>query len=144
MTGWRIGWACGNAKLVSALGKVKSNIDSGIFSAIQLAGIVALEGPQDCLARMRLLYQERRDVLVQGLSSLGWLVTPPKATFYAWIKLSPRRDSIKFCSLLLEKANIVATPGVGFGRYGEGFIRMALTVPKERIDEAIIRLKKII
>ncbi len=143
MTGWRIGWACGNQKLVAALAKVKSNIDSGIFSAIQLAGIAAIEGPQEDISRMCGLYQERRDCLVEGLRSLGWQVRPPKATFYVWIKLPKKTSSIKFSSLLLEEADIIATPGVGFGKYGEGYIRMALTVPKERIKEAVGRLKKI-
>ena len=144
MTGWRIGWACGNASLVSALAKVKSNIDSGIFSAIQLAGIAALEGPQEYVNNMCALYQERRDVFISGLKSLGWQVTLPKATFYVWIRIPKKTDSIKFSGLLLEKANIVVTPGVGFGKNGEGYIRMALTVPKERIKEAIQRLKKIL
>lgn len=143
MTGWRIGWACGNTKLIAALAKIKSNIDSGIFSAIQLAGIAALEGPQEHIVNMRELYQERRDILMRGLKELGWQAQLPKATFYAWIKIPKKADSIKFSSLLLEKANIVVTPGVGFGKYGEGYIRMALTVPKERINEAIARLKKI-
>ena len=144
MTGWRIGWACGNAKLISALAKVKSNIDSGIFSAIQLAGIAALGGPQEHIRDMCSLYQKRRDTLVNGLRSLGWQVRPPRATFYVWIKIPPKTDSIKFSALLLEKANIIATPGVGFGKYGEGYIRMALTVPKEKIQEAIRRLKRIL
>ncbi|MDD5432918.1 MAG: LL-diaminopimelate aminotransferase [Candidatus Omnitrophica bacterium] len=143
MTGWRVGWACGNSELVAALAKVKSNVDSGIFTAIQLAGIAALEGPQDHVKNMCALYQERRDVLVGGLNSLGWKVRVPKATFYVWIKIPNKMSSIKFAALLLEKANIVATPGVGFGKYGEGYIRMALTVPKERIKEALERLKKI-
>jgi len=144
MTGWRIGWVCGNAKLISALSKVKSNIDSGIFSAIQLAGIAALGGPQEHIRDMCSLYQKRRDTLVNGLRSLGWQVRPPRATFYVWIKIPPKTDSIKFSALLLEKANIIATPGVGFGKYGEGYIRMALTVPKEKIQEAIRRLKRIL
>ena len=144
MTGWRIGWACGNTKLVSALAKVKSNIDSGIFSAIQLAGIAALEGPQEYIENMRCLYQERRDTLINGLKSLGWLARPPRATFYVWINIPNKMDSIKFAGLLLEKANIVVTPGVGFGKYGEGYIRMALTVSKERMQEAIARLKKVV
>lgn len=143
MTGWRVGWACGNEALISALAKVKSNIDSGIFSAIQLAGIVALEGPQQYINEMRRLYTERRNVLMEGLSSLGLSARTPKATFYVWIKVPKKYDSIKFSKLLLDKANIIATPGVGFGKYGEGFIRMALTVPKERIEEAIGRLRKI-
>jgi len=143
MTGWRVGWACGNEALISALAKVKSNIDSGIFSAIQLAGIVALEGPQQYINEMRRLYTERRNVLMEGLCSLGLSARTPKATFYVWIKVPKKYDSIKFSKLLLDKANIIATPGVGFGKYGEGFIRMALTVPKERIEEAIGRLRKI-
>jgi len=144
MTGWRIGWACGNSKLISALAKVKSNIDSGIFSAIQLAGIAALEGPQQHIRNMCQIYQERRDILIDGLSSLGWQVSLPKATFYVWIKIPKKIDSIKFSTLLLDKANIVVTPGVGFGKYGEGYIRVALTISKERINEAIERLKKIV
>lgn len=143
MTGWRIGWACGNKDLIASLAKVKSNIDSGIFSAVQLAGIAALEGPQEHIVNMRSLYQERRDALMAGLESLGWQANRPKATFYVWIKVPKVKDSIKFSKNLLEKANIVVTPGVGFGKYGEGFIRMALTVSRERIKEAISRLKKI-
>ena len=144
MTGWRIGWACGSAKLISALAKVKTNIDSGIFSAIQLAGIAALEGPQEHIKNMCHLYQERRDGLIDGLNSLGWQVEPPKATFYVWIKIPKKMDSIKFAALVLEKTNIIVTPGVGFGEHGEGYIRMALTVPKERLKEAIARLKKVV
>jgi len=144
MTGWRVGWACGNAKLIQALAKVKSNIDSGIFSAVQLAGIAALEGPQHYVVDMCNLYQQRRDTLITGLKSIGWDIKPPKATFYVWIKIPRKTDSIKFAALLLEKANIVVTPGVGFGKNGEGYIRMALTVPKERLQEAVWRLKKIL
>ena len=143
MTGWRIGWACGNAKLISALAKIKSNIDSGIFSAIQLAGVAALEGPQQHIRETCRLYQERRDTLIQGLNSLGWQVTSPKATFYVWLKIPKKIDSIKFSKLLLEKADIVITPGVGFGQCAEGYIRMAITISKERIKEAIERLRKI-
>jgi LL-diaminopimelate aminotransferase len=143
MTGWRVGWACGNRQLVSALAKVKSNIDSGIFSAIQLAGVAAIEGPQDYIKSMCDIYQERRDILVDGLVSLGWSPIKPKATFYVWIKTPAKTDSISFAARLLKQANIVATPGVGFGKYGESYIRMALTVPKERIKEALERLKKI-
>jgi len=144
MAGWRIGWACGNAKLISALAKVKSNIDSGIFSAVQIAGITALTGPQEHIKNTCNLYQERRDNLINGLRSLGWKTALPKATFYVWLKIPKRTDSIKFAGMLLDKANIVVTPGVGFGKYGEGYIRMALTVSKERINEAIERLRKIL
>ncbi len=143
MTGWRLGWACGNPKLIAALGKVKSNIDSGIFSAIQLAGVAALATNHDFVCKACQLYQERRDILVEGLHLMGWKVIKPKATFYLWIKTPGNVDSVSFASRLLKEADIVATPGVGFGKYGEGYIRMALTVPGERIREALERLKKI-
>jgi len=143
MTGWRLGWASGNPQLIAALAKVKSNIDSGIFSAIQLAGVAALSTSRDFVRNMCRLYQERRDIMVSGLQSLGWQVIKPKATFYLWIKIPGADDSISFASRLLNEADIVATPGVGFGRHGEGYIRMALTVPKERMREALERLKKI-
>jgi len=143
MTGWRIGWACGNAGLVAALAKIKSNIDSGIFSAVQLAGVAALKSPQDYISKMCALYQARRDCLMEGLKGLGWKAALPKATFYAWIKTPGKVGSINFAGRLLEEADIVVTPGVGFGRYGEGYIRMALTLPEERIKEALSRLKRI-
>ncbi|HTY44969.1 MAG TPA: LL-diaminopimelate aminotransferase [Patescibacteria group bacterium] len=144
MTGWRVGWACGNGQLVAALAKVKSNIDSGIFSAVQIAGLAALQGPQEHIRNMCALYQERRDVLVTGLHSLGFCVNTPKATFYLWLKTPKKTNSLTFASLLLERANIVVTPGVGFGAYGKNYIRMALTVSKERIKEATERLRKIL
>jgi LL-diaminopimelate aminotransferase len=144
MTGWRIGFACGKKELVTALAKIKSNIDSGIFSAIQLAGIAAIEGPQDHISNMCNLYQERRDCLVSGLKELGWQVIAPKATFYVWLRIPKKINSIKFSALLLNKADIVVTPGTGFGKYGEGYIRMALTVSSERINEAIQRVSKVI
>ncbi len=155
MTGWRIGWACGNAKLIAALAKVKSNIDSGIFSAIQIAGVAALEGPQDVINQMCRVYQDRRDTLIRGLERLGWEVRPPKATFYVWLKIpnagccrktrgtSRCCNSMDFAALLLDRASLIVTPGVGFGRYGEGYIRIALTVDKERIQEAVDRLKNL-
>lgn len=143
MTGWRVGWACGNGELISALAKVKSNIDSGIFSAIQLAGVAALTEQQQHIMDMCRIYQERRDCLVGGLKSLGWEVNSPKATFYVWFKVPKAMDSIKFSALLLEKANIVVTPGIGFGKSGEGYVRMALTVSKDRVNEALARLRKI-
>ncbi|MEW6075221.1 MAG: LL-diaminopimelate aminotransferase [Candidatus Omnitrophota bacterium] len=143
MTGWRVGWACGNRSLVQALSNVKSNIDSGIFSAIQCAGIAALEGSDSHPQAMRELYRQRRDAFVAGVRALGWDVAGPSATFYVWAKLPGRKGSIGFASELLQKADIVATPGIGFGKPGEGFIRFALTVEKNRIEEAIGRFKKI-
>ena len=142
MTGWRIGWACGNKKAIQGLAKVKSNIDSGIFQAVQLAGIAALEGPQEPVVRANKTYKERRDALVNGLNSLGWKVSKPKATFYVWAKVFPGYNSASLAKALLEKADIIVTPGNGFGRYGEGYIRMALTVPRDRIKTAVQRIKK--
>lgn len=143
MTGWRVGWACGNKELVAALAKVKSNIDSGIFTAIQLAAVTALKGPQEHVRNMQLLYQKRRDCLIDGLNTLGWNVEKPKATFYVWFKIPGKENSVEFAQLLLEKADIVVTPGIGFGKYGQGYARIALTVNEERIQEAIRRLEKI-
>lgn len=143
MTGWRIGFACGNENLISALAKIKSNIDSGIFTAIQIAGIAALEGPSGHIQNMRMVYQQRRDCLVEGLKGCGFAVTVPKATFYIWLKVPKAYDSISFTKLLLDRTDIIVTPGVGFGKSGEGYIRFALTIDEERIRQAVDRLKKI-
>ena len=145
MTGWRIGWACGNAKLIAALAKVKTNFDSGIFQAIQVAGMAALKTPEETIEEMRQLYQERRDYLINGLRGLGWKIPPPKAAYYAWAKIPKGfTDSLETSRIFLEKADVVVTPGVGFGEAGEGYIRMALTVPKERINQAVERLRKVL
>lgn len=150
MTGWRIGWVCGNKSLVGALSKVKSNIDSGIFSAVQIAGIAALRSPREHIKKMCRVYQERRDILVEGLNSLGWQVVKPKATFYLWARIPdynspivPKGNSIAFAQRLLKKAGIVVTPGVGLGKCGEGYVRFALTIDKKRIKEAVGRLKEL-
>ncbi len=141
MTGWRIGWACGCSSLIAALAKVKSNFDSGIFQAVQAAAIRALETPEEELDDMRFLYQERRDCLVNGLRAVGWKLPAPRATFYVWGRVPKGFASGREAAgAFLERAGIVATPGEGFGSCGEGYIRMALTVPKERIQEAVTRL----
>ncbi len=142
MTGWRIGWVCGNEQVVQALAKVKSNIDSGIFQAIQIAGIAALREGKACVEQNNKIYSERAQVFVDGLKSLGWKVDKPKATFYVWAKIPKKANSsIEFAQLLLDRANIVATPGVGMGKYGEGFVRFAMTVDKEKLKEAVERMK---
>lgn len=143
MTGWRVGWASGNKQLINLLSRVKSNIDSGIFQAIQIAAVTALESSNQQIRKMRQIYQERRDILVSGLKSLGWDFRIPRATFYLWTKVPRGYDSQGFTKFLLQKAGIVVTPGVGFGRYGEGYIRLALTVSKQRIREAVTRLRKL-
>jgi len=145
MTGWRIGWACGNPTLVAALAKVKSNYDSGIFQAIQVAGIAALKSDPEITEDMRALFQDRRDYLINGLRGLGWKITPPKAAFYVWAKIPKGfSNSMETSKAFLDKANIVITPGNGFGNEGEGYVRMALTVSKDRINEAVTRLQKVL
>ena len=144
MTGWRIGFAVGNSKILSGLGKVKTNLDSGIFQAVQQAGIEALKNSQEEHRRIIKIYQERRDVLVDGLNRIGWTVQKPKATFYVWAPVLPGYDSSSLTSVLLEKEGVVCTPGPGFGAFGEGFIRMSLTIGKEKLQEAVERIGKAI
>jgi len=141
MTGWRLGFAVGNREILAGLGKVKTNVDSGAFESIQEAGIAALTGPQDCVRDMNKIYRERRDALLSGLMELGLDVKPPKATFYVWVHVNGKASD--FSTMLLEKAGIVATPGNGFGEYGEGYVRFALTQPVERIKEAVERMRKL-
>ncbi len=143
MTGWRLGFAVGNKDLIAGFGKVKSNIDSGAFDAVQRAGITALSSSQQCVADMNDIYTQRRDVLLKGLHEMGLDVKPPKATFYVWAPVPKGYDSMTFSKLLLESAGIVATPGVGFGSYGEGFIRFALTQTVPRMEEAVERMVKL-
>jgi LL-diaminopimelate aminotransferase len=143
MTGWRLGFAVGNAKLIEGLGQLKSNIDSGAFNAVQWAGIAALEGDQECVRSMQRTYQERRDVLIAGLRRAGLDPMVPKATFYVWCPTPHGFTSSAFTSLLLTECGIVTTPGSGFGAPGEGYIRLALTVGKERIAEAVERVQKL-
>lgn len=143
MTGWRLGMAVGNADVLAALGKIKSNIDSGAFDAIQLAGIAALDSDQSCVRENCAILQERRNILVGGLQKLGYDVIPPKATFYVWLPVPQGMTSMGFTTHLLEQAGIVTIPGHGLGEPGEGYVRLALTVPKDRLEEALARLQKI-
>ena len=142
MTGWRLGWAAGNKDAIEVLGRYKSNIDSGVFQAIQYAGIEALSGPQDSIEKMQRLYEERRDTCALGLKRLGWDIKPPRASFYFWVPVPRGFTSASFAELVLEKAGVIITPGNGYGQYGEGYFRIALTVDKERINEAFDRLEK--
>lgn len=143
MTGWRVGFAVGGAPLVSALGQVKANSDSGIFTAVQMAAVTALDQYETITPPIRALYKERRDVLVSGLKNLGWNVPTPAATFYVWIPCPAGYDSTSTCSKLLDEANLVTTPGLGFGDAGNGFFRMALTVDSPRLEEAVARISKL-
>jgi LL-diaminopimelate aminotransferase len=143
MTGWRIGFAAGNREVIGGLGKIKTNLDSGVFQAIQEASIVALATDDTILARVRRTYQERRDALYQGLTELGIRAQKPEASFYLWAKVPHPFDSSSFVAHLLQKAGVLGTPGVGFGAPGEGYIRFALTQPVERMQEAVERIRKL-
>lgn len=142
MTGWRMGFAVGNADVLEGLKKVKSNIDSGAFQAIQGAGIAAMGGPRDTIEELRTMYAERRDALVDGLRRIGWQVEKPKATFYVWAPTPDGAPSLEVAMKMLD-AGIVATPGIGFGEYGEGYIRFALTVSVDTIEDAVKRLERV-
>ncbi|MDI6752452.1 MAG: LL-diaminopimelate aminotransferase [bacterium] len=141
MTGWRIGFACGNKDAIASLAKLKQNLDSGIFGAIQYAGIKALLGEQTSLEASRKLYERRRDVLVEGLKGCGFKVNKPQATFYLWVQIEG--SSMDFTERLIRDSGVVVTPGIGFGEQGEGFIRFALTVDEEKLKEAVERISKI-
>ena len=142
MTGWRIGFAVGNKDVLAGLGKIKSNLDSGVFQAVQEASITALNTDDKVLAKIRSTYQERRDALYQGLRSIGIEVLKPKASFYLWAKVPKGFNSSTFAAHLLDKAGVLSTPGNGFGAPGEGYVRFALTVTVKRINEALVRIKK--
>jgi LL-diaminopimelate aminotransferase len=142
MTGWRVGWAVGNAEAIRALATVKTNIDSGIFEAVQRAAIAALTGSMDHLEEQRGIYQKRRDLLVGTLNDLGWDLKPPLGSFYIWLPTRDGATSSEFCDLLLDRAAIVAAPGSGYGPQGEGWVRFSLTVRDDRLEEAVARLRK--
>ena len=141
MTGWRIGWAAGRQDVIEALGRIKSNLDSGAFQAIQYAAIEGLIGPQDSVKEMQAIYKERRDTVVNGLNAMGWNMEAPKATFYVWAPVPKGFNSSEFAELVLEKAGVIITPGIGYGENGEGYFRIALTVENKRIGEALERMK---
>jgi LL-diaminopimelate aminotransferase len=140
MAGWRIGFAVGNAELVNYLSLVKTNIDVGIFEPIQLAGVEALEGDQAGVDELRKIYQRRRDILVTGLREAGLTFNIPQATFYIWVRVPTGHTSASFADHLLDKIGIMVTPGHGFGKSGEGYVRLAFTTPDEDLTEAARRL----
>lgn len=143
MTGWRIGFAIGRSELVGGLLKIKSNVDSGVFPAIQMAGVEALENCQSDVERNRDVYARRRDLVVGGLKKLGWETGKPLGTFYLWLRTPGRIGSMEFCKEVLKRCGIVLTPGVGFGSNGEGYVRLALTLKEDRLEEAVHRLGKL-
>ena len=143
MTGWRIGFAVGNREAVDGLGAIKSNIDSGVFQAVQMAGIEAIAGDQACVDEMRTVYTRRRDLMVKGLEKAGFRLRVPRATFYLWVEVPAGYTSARVATRLLEEAGLVVTPGNGFGEPGEGYFRIALTQNRQRLAEAIERLQKL-
>jgi len=142
MAGWRIGMVVGNEEMVNALARVKSNLDSGIPQAIQYAAIEALSGQQDCIEHHTAIYQRRRDLMVNMLNKIGLQVIPPKASLYIWAEIPQGYTSFDFCEKLLEEASVVVTPGSGYGKYGEGYIRLSLTTPDDLVCEGLDRLEK--
>ena len=145
MPGWRMGFAVGNERLIGALARVKSYLDYGAFTPIQVAAATALTGPQECVEEMRQIYQSRRDVLVKSFAQAGWDVPPPPATMFAWVPIpEPFKalGSVEFSKLLIEKADVAVSPGTGFGEYGEGFVRIAIVENEHRIRQAARNIKK--
>ncbi|MDR2352690.1 MAG: aminotransferase class I/II-fold pyridoxal phosphate-dependent enzyme [Deltaproteobacteria bacterium] len=145
MAGWRLGFICGNPKMVSALTRIKSYLDYGAFQPIQIAAIIALNGPQECVRAIRDTYLERRDALVTGLHKAGWMVTPPKGTMFLWAKIPEEfqaMGSVEFAKMLITRAKVVVSPGLGFGSGGEGYVRFALVENVQRIKQATRGIKK--
>jgi LL-diaminopimelate aminotransferase len=140
MTGWRVGMAVGNAAMIDALMRVKSNLDSGIPQAIQQMAIAAMSGPQDAVAEHNEIYTRRRDRVVEALRNIGLHVEPPKASLYIWARLPEGEKSIDFAGRLLDDTGVVVTPGIGYGERGEGYVRLSLTTPDDRVDEGLRRL----
>jgi alanine-synthesizing transaminase len=147
MPGWRIGFAAGNKRIIAALARIKSYTDYGAFTPIQVAATAALNGPQDCVTEIRDLYRERRDVLIEGLAHAGWQVPSPPASMFAWAPIPPafqHLGSLEFSKLLLQEAKVAVAPGIGFGEYGEGFVRIALVENRHRTRQAIRSIKSLL
>ena len=143
MTGWRLGWICGNAELVRAVGQLKTNLDSGIFQAVQWASVEALRGGEQDTKAANAVYHRRHQKVAEVLNRTGWDIRPPRATFYVWAPVPPGYDSIGFAAHVLDQAAVNLTPGVGFGPHGEGYFRLSVTAPDARLDEALSRLEKL-
>jgi LL-diaminopimelate aminotransferase len=142
MTGWRVGWVVGNAEAIRALSTVKTNLDSGIWNAVQLAAVAALGGDQTHVEEMRALYQKRRDVVVETFRGLGWDVEPPRGSIYVWLHTPDGEGSAHFATRLLDTTGVVVAPGTGYGEAGEGYFRVSLTVPDDRLAEAMHRIRE--
>jgi alanine-synthesizing transaminase len=147
MAGWRIGYMVGNRELVAALARIKSYHDYGTFTPVQVASIVALEGPQDCLDEIRLKYQKRRDVLAKGLHEAGWMVDVPKASMYIWARIPEAYQamgSLEFAKKVLEEAKVAVSPGIGFGEYGDTHVRFAMIENEARTRQAVRGIKEML
>jgi alanine-synthesizing transaminase len=147
MPGWRVGFCLGNREIITALRRIKSYLDYGVFQPIQIASIIALKGPEDCVTQIAKVYGERRDTLISGLERIGWKIDKPKGTMFVWAKIPDRyseMDSLNFSKLLIREAKVAVSPGVGFGQYGEGYIRFALVENKHRINQAIRGIRRIL
>ena len=144
MTGWRIGWVAGAPEAIEAIKRLKTNVDSGIFGAVQLAGIAAIEGPQDWLSQTTERYRYRRDLLCDGLKSIGIVVEPPRGSIYLWVPVPEGHTSESFTTQLLDEAAIVVAPGTGYGAAGAGFVRFSLTLPDDRLEEGVERLRRVV
>jgi LL-diaminopimelate aminotransferase len=140
MAGWRIGMVAGNAEMIDALKRIKSNIDSGIPQAIQYAAIEALSSSQDCIAKNNTIYQRRRDLIIDILDDIGLLAKPPKASLYIWAKVPEGYTSLEFAGDLLDKVGVVVVPGVGYGKNGEGYVRLSLTISDAGLVKGLSRL----
>jgi alanine-synthesizing transaminase len=147
MPGWRVGFCCGNPELIAALTRIKSYLDYGIFTPVQVAAIAALEGDQQCVTDICDMYRRRRDVLCNGLNEAGWPVTPPKATMFVWAQIPEAfrsMGSLEFSKLLLKDAGVAVSPGLGFGEYGEGYVRFGLIENEHRTRQALRGIKKVL
>lgn len=144
MTGWRIGWACGSPEAIEALGRLKTNLDSGIFNAVQRAGVAALTGPMDFLQQQLAVFASRRDRAVEALRDAGLDLDVPRGSFYLWVGVPEGESSTSFAARLLDEAAVVVAPGVGYGEHGEGYIRFSLTLADDRIDEGMERIRKVL
>jgi len=147
MAGWRVGFCVGNEQVVGALTKIKSYLDYGMFQAIQIASIVALRGPQDCVEDIRKTYESRRNALIKGLHQAGWNVPPPKATMFVWAEIPEqfkKMGSLEFCKLLIQEGGVAVSPGIGFGEGGDTYVRFALVENEQRIKQAMKGIKKVL
>ncbi|MES1925186.1 alanine transaminase [Salinisphaera sp. T31B1] len=145
MPGWRVGFMCGNETLIAALGRMKSYLDYGMFTPVQVAAIAALNGPQECVSEIRDMYQRRRDVICEGLCDIGWHVDKPKATMFVWAPIPEpyqHLGSLEFTKLLLSEAHVAVSPGVGFGEYGDGHVRFGLIENEQRTRQALRNIKR--